>query len=546
MIDETDPPPGPEPRLARLWWLLMLPMVASAWVRELWAPDEPRYAEVAREIWDGSSFLVMHLCGEVYPDKPPLLFWLSGLFGRLSGWSEFWMRLPSLAATLGTALLIVRIGGRWWRPAVGRLAAAVFLSTFMITEIGGRLQIDPLLTFLCLLAIELLDRPAPTRGRRVPLVLAAGLAIGIAGLAKGPVALVNVGLVGAAWGWLAPRRERPGVGWLTWTGCALLAVLPMLGWAVLASSVEPGLAGELFFGQHVGRITHADRHPGPPWKHLLRLPMLLLPWTGAVLGGLVAGLRAVPGRSRPSRDPELARAALWFAALVIFFSVIPPKRDLYLLLAYPAAALLGAVFLDRRIRAGGASPWVTLPGPVALLAVGSGLALAPLAVDLLPGLGWRGPLVGAVIAAGAVWTLVRLRRRGLGAWADGLLASWLAFGVLAALVIAPVVNPLKSTRRVAEAIAARPERPTEIPCIGVRPEGFRFYGDGRVPAVPGDDPDLAEALERDGADLLALVLLERWKALEPALGDRLRTISEHRVGGKSFVLLGAVDGQGDR
>jgi len=66
----------------------MLPMVASAWVRDLWAPDEPRYAQVAREIFEGGDFLVMHLCGELYPDKPPLLFWLSGLFGWLSGWSE--------------------------------------------------------------------------------------------------------------------------------------------------------------------------------------------------------------------------------------------------------------------------------------------------------------------------------------------------------------------------------------------------------------------------------------------------------------------------
>ena len=530
-----------EPGLVRFWWLLMAPLVASAWTRELWAPDEPRYAEVAREIYEGSSFLVMHLCGQLYPDKPPLLFWLSGFFGWLSGWSELWMRLPSLAATLGSALLIVRIGRRWWGPTTGRLAAALYLSTLMVTEIGGRLQIDPLMAFLCLLALELIDRPARTRRGRALLVLAAGLAVGIGGLAKGPVALVNVGLVVLAWRSLAPRSEQPRAGWPAWAGFAALAVAPMLVWALLASAVEPALASELFFGQHAGRVTQADRHPGPPWKHLLRMPLLLLPWTGAVVGGLVAGLRGLARREEPNHDLGILRATLWLVALVLFFSVIPPKRDLYLLPAYPAAALLGAIYIQRRIHAGSGSRWVTLPGPLVVLAAGVVVAFAPLAVDLPPGLGWQAPVVGLATVAGAAWTLAALRRRGLRAWTDGLLATWLVFTTLIAVLVFPPVNTVKSTRAVALAIVERPERPSEIPCLGVRPEGFRFYGDGDLPAVRGDDLDLADVLAREGRDFLALVHRDEWETLAPTLGERVRVVSEHQVGGKPFVLVAAAE-----
>ena len=63
------------------WMWLVLPLAASAWSRGLWAPDEPRYAEVAREIHESGDWLVLHLCGEVYPDKPPLLYWLAGAAG---------------------------------------------------------------------------------------------------------------------------------------------------------------------------------------------------------------------------------------------------------------------------------------------------------------------------------------------------------------------------------------------------------------------------------------------------------------------------------
>jgi 4-amino-4-deoxy-L-arabinose transferase-like glycosyltransferase len=161
------------------WWWLMLPMLGSATMRGWWAPDEPRYAEVAREIFVHGNGLVMHLCGDLYPDKPPLLFWLSGLLGWLSGWSEFAMRMPSLLATFFTAWLIARIAGRWWGSDAARWAPAVFLTSAMVTEIGGRLQIDPLLTVLCVAALELLTgRP---HQRRHP-----GRSVGDRRAARGP------------------------------------------------------------------------------------------------------------------------------------------------------------------------------------------------------------------------------------------------------------------------------------------------------------------------------------------------------------------------
>ena len=43
---------------------------------DLWNPDEPRYAEVAREMMETGDYLVPHLNGVVYPDKPPFFFWL--------------------------------------------------------------------------------------------------------------------------------------------------------------------------------------------------------------------------------------------------------------------------------------------------------------------------------------------------------------------------------------------------------------------------------------------------------------------------------------
>jgi 4-amino-4-deoxy-L-arabinose transferase-like glycosyltransferase len=511
----------------------MLPIVVAAAVRDWWAPDEPRYAQVAREIYETGQFLVMHLCGSLYPDKPPLLYWSSGFFGWLTGWNELAMRVPSLVATFLTAWLVARIAGRWWGAAAARWSPAVFLTFAMVTEIGGRLQIDPLLTLLTTAALELVTR-GDTSPRATLRVLAAGVLVGLGGLAKGPVALVNVGLPIAMWAWLGPRRALPRVRPAAWVAAIVIGIAIPVVWAVAAALQEPALWSELFFGQHAGRVTQADRHPGPPWKNLLRMPSWLLPWTGAVIAGLVRAWRDRRS-STPSRD-GLLLAAAWLAVLFVFYSAIPPKRDLYLLPAYPAAALLGGWIVADGIRRGALSRWITWTVSMPLVVLGAAVCGAAFATDVLPGLAWRGPAAGLPLVVGGVASLVSLRR-GPREWAHAVVVTWAVFATVVALALMPPMDPLKSARGVALELAARPERPTAIGCYGVQPEGYRFYSDGRAPTVRGED--LAADLEREGDDFLALVHSDEWQTVAPALKARMRILSEHQVGSKTFVVVGA-------
>ena len=60
--------------------LVAVLFVPPLFTRDPWNPDEPRYAEVAREMVVLGQYLVPHLNGEPYSDKPPLFFWLAALF----------------------------------------------------------------------------------------------------------------------------------------------------------------------------------------------------------------------------------------------------------------------------------------------------------------------------------------------------------------------------------------------------------------------------------------------------------------------------------
>jgi 4-amino-4-deoxy-L-arabinose transferase-like glycosyltransferase/lipid-A-disaccharide synthase-like uncharacterized protein len=542
--------PSPEPALARLRWCLvplMLPLVYSAFARGLWAPDEPRYAEVAREIYEpyhgvapateiaAAPGWVMHLCGELYPDKPPLLYWLAGACGWMLEWQEFALRIPSLLSVLGTALLVGWTAKRWWGSTAGAWAPALLVGTAMMTEIGGRLQIDPLLTVLCCGSLLFADqhRHAQRAGAWLP---AAGLLVGLAALAKGPVAYLHVGLPLVAWIFL--ERKLPTRPLLGRSGllALLLAVVPVLLWAGSVSLIAPELAHDLFFGQHLSRAASGRIHAGPPWKYLLTLPLLLLPWTPVVLGGLRDLVPALSGRRM---DAGLAKAGSWFLLVFVVFSLIPVKRDLYLLPLYPAAALLGARFLSQRPTLEELSGFVRHTPAVVFALLGSALVALPFVEIREFEIGRPELAVTAGLGLWvAAWMLRSLRQeRSTTSWGQGVFATW-GLGLLAtAAVVFPPLDELKCSQELAERIGALPELPTKIPCIGVQPEGYRFYG--AIPTVRGDFDTLLEHQQNEGAAFLALIRARDWADWTDPAKSAFEVLLTEDVGSKSCLLVGA-------
>ena len=112
------------------------------WAHDLWAPDEPRFGEVAREMLVDGQWIVPHVNGVVYNHKPPLLFWLiAGLsvpFGRVL---EFTCRLPSALAAIGTVALTIRLGRRFYGPRTAALAGVVLATSFLFWHTARRCQI---------------------------------------------------------------------------------------------------------------------------------------------------------------------------------------------------------------------------------------------------------------------------------------------------------------------------------------------------------------------------------------------------------------------
>src|SRR5439155_6478467 len=101
--------------LAKRGWTLLFLVTAAFYlyglgVLPLVGPDEPRYAEVAREMFIRHDFITPTLGGLPWFEKPPLLYWLMMASYRLLGVSEYAARLGPAISGVVTAVFVYWTG----------------------------------------------------------------------------------------------------------------------------------------------------------------------------------------------------------------------------------------------------------------------------------------------------------------------------------------------------------------------------------------------------------------------------------------------------
>src|SRR2546425_3366708 len=179
-------PPVPSRPLGGLRLLVLVAAVALAWNLSgyrLLDPDEGRNAEVAREMAQSHDYLVPHLDGLPYLDKPIVYFAASAGAMALLGPTELAARLPAYLATLATIALLVWFARRRWGEDAGWLAGLAYATMVLPLAYARAAIFDSALT-LCTTAAILFF----FEGRAV----AAWAALGVATLTKGPIALALV------------------------------------------------------------------------------------------------------------------------------------------------------------------------------------------------------------------------------------------------------------------------------------------------------------------------------------------------------------------
>ena len=469
--------------------------------RDLWNPDEARYAQVAREMRQTGSYALPHLNGEVYTQKPPLLFWSMAAFGALRGEvDEVAARLPSALAAIGAVLLVFQMGERLFGRRAAWLAAAAFATCYKILWQGRFGQIDMLLTALVTLGVWFWVR-GYTEGRPgfYPLFF---LCAGAATLAKGPVGLLPpllsiLAFLALTRNGAEAKRLRPVLGLLLWAA------------VILAWLVPAGLAGgreyleQIIFKQNVTRYANPWHHHQPWHYYLTVIPIEFLPWSFFLPAALVIGWKRFSGKAREG----FLFCFCWMVVTVLFFSLSPAKRTVYILTMYPAMALLVGAALDRiaaewpRDRR-----WVQIP--LALLTVLALLVLVALPIlgarrtDEVAPLGgepfvWETVALFVPLLLGTAWAWWESRSGRLHRAAASLTAGMAALVLGASLFLLPRFDVFKSARPLSN-ILLQKMGPGESYGIypGLDPT-FLIYT-GRFAVALDDERELREFAARPG------------------------------------------------
>ena len=102
--------------------------IANTWGYDLWPPDEPRFAEVAREMMQSGNYLAPTVNNLPYKEKPPLLFWaISAASLPFGDVNEFTARVPSALGGVITVLLTYLLARRLYGQKIAVWSALILI-----------------------------------------------------------------------------------------------------------------------------------------------------------------------------------------------------------------------------------------------------------------------------------------------------------------------------------------------------------------------------------------------------------------------------------
>jgi 4-amino-4-deoxy-L-arabinose transferase-like glycosyltransferase len=538
----------------------------SQW--DLWNPDEPRYAQVTREMVNGGDWILMHYNGKIYPDKPPLFFWLIALSSYLwQGFSSFSVRFPAALFGTFTVLLTFLLGKNLYSTRIGFFSGLILATSLQFAYLSTRANIDTTLTFFTTASLLCFfewyrntaprlgsesKRPSPlpsgeregVRGNWVKQKSTKGLLIygfyismALGTLTKGPVGFIIPLLISLIY--LLIQKDWKGMRGMKLLPGMILFLVIVLSWylpAVLKGGRD--YLNVTLFKHTIDRYSTGWSHVKPIYYYLYNFPVDFLPWIFFLPAAMVYGYsREAIGKRR-----EFIFLLAWFFVIFLFFSLSKGKRSLYLLPLYPAVSIMiGKLwndfiftsmdhfrhewisfplygFMGLALMAGAAIPWVIsmkfpsyLPYslPIAFLMVGGSLA---------------------------IFVLNRFRMQGAIFF---LLIGMMASGFFYTLrVVFPLVNPYKSARFISQEITSRIQPAEKLALYGGFGTGPYNYYTGIVPILELEGEENLIHLLGSPERVFCILKFGDFSKFQVMVGrPEVQLITRRKVGDDDIVLI---------
>ena len=327
--------------------------------------DEPRYAQVAREMLQRHDYVTPMLYGKPWLEKPALYYWRAMFAFREFGVHDWSARLPSMTFAF-TLVVLIYMHMKRFRPG-GQLDAALLTASCAgILSFARGASTD--MQLAAPFGIGMLGWYAWYETDSKFWLFDLYFFIGAATLAKGPVAPFLALLIIVVFAVL--RREWTVLRRTFWWPGAVLYLAMVLPWYIAVTRRNPNFLRIFFLQHNIERFaTNRFEHQQSVGYYLPVMLLSLMPWTILALAALVSAVRESVAEWRARRAKGHYRGfqragdafpeflVIWAVLPVLFFSTSDSKLPGYILPSIPPLTILTADYLNR-MRSRGLSSWL--------------------------------------------------------------------------------------------------------------------------------------------------------------------------------------------
>lgn len=313
-------------------------------------PDEPRYAEVAREMYETGDWVTPRLGGINWFEKPALTYWLAAAGYKLFGVSEFAARFGIALMASAGILILYFLGKRIRSSRFGYLSAAALATCGLWPGFARGATFDMPLSVameLALLSFFLWESRDQPNGKNLTWWVFS-FSLGLAVLAKGLVGIVLPVTIAGLYLLLTRRIKIVLKPALLLSGIFIFLAVAAVWYAPVIGRQGNEFVNEFFIAHHFQRyLSNKYRHPQPFYFFFLVAFAGCFPWSFYLASSAWQSLLRVRAKFDRSEDRLRLFLWLWVGTPIIFFSFSGSKLPGYILPVFPSIALIIGLELEQ-------------------------------------------------------------------------------------------------------------------------------------------------------------------------------------------------------
>lgn len=325
--------------------LFIILYIVPLGLRPLFTPDEPRYAEIARELIVHNDWVVPKINNLRYFEKPIMGHWLNAASLKLFGENNFAVRFASALAAGLTGLALFMLLKKFAGDSMALWGTVIFLSSVLVYGIGTFAVLDGPTSFFLTAGMTgfffaYMEKRWNTR--KITALLLFGLFCGLAFLTKGFLAFVVPAIIiGPFLIWEKRWKELFILPWIP----ALAVIVTVLPWSLMIHCRDNDFWNYFFWVEHVQRFLQKEesQHPAPFWFFIPVIIAGSIPWL-FLIQSILSGYKERCVET--FKQPLMRYAACWLVLPFLFFSASSGKLATYILPCFPPLAILIACGLD--------------------------------------------------------------------------------------------------------------------------------------------------------------------------------------------------------